>query len=230
MARNISDVLRIMRLAIGRRNENDPDSNDGTLLQYINDFATLSMSDDVKLFENFRTLSIEIDETNTEGVYIFPDDTTSTTFVNLSSQVIASLTDPVDNSVSWNELMFFEDPGQFYMRWGINNTDVLIPGFPTEVLFHGNQLVFRTIPDTSYTVNFYGYIKNSDYTTTGDPEIQFDYWLRYLAYGAALQYATDYQFEPEVMSNIDRSFKKERRLVLTRTHNQRKTQRCYPRF
>ena len=71
MAQFVSDVLRTMRLAIGRRNENDPDSNDSTLFRYIQDFITLTMSDDVKLFEQFGTLEFTIDETNTTGVYTF---------------------------------------------------------------------------------------------------------------------------------------------------------------
>ena len=53
MAQFVSDCLRIMRLAIGRRNENDPDSSDTTLRKYLNDFVSLTMSDDVKLFEQY---------------------------------------------------------------------------------------------------------------------------------------------------------------------------------
>ena len=50
MTRELSDVRRIMRLAIGRRNENDPDSGDVVLNQYINDFYSLTMPNDTKLF------------------------------------------------------------------------------------------------------------------------------------------------------------------------------------
>ena len=42
-SRLVSDVLRIFRIAIGRRNENDPDSRDDTLLSYLNDFVSLTM-------------------------------------------------------------------------------------------------------------------------------------------------------------------------------------------
>src|SRR5210317_556112 len=230
MARNVSDILRIMRLAIGRRNENDPDSNDATLLNYINDFVSLTMSDDVKVFEQWGTLSFTIDETITDGVYTFPGASTSNDFVNIGSEAIISLTDPVDSSVSWNRLQIFQDPGEFYGYWGINNTDVLIAGFPTQMLYHGDEFVFRTIPDTGYTINIYGYKKNSDFDSDGNTALPFDHWLRYLAYGAAMDYAADYSIDPQRMQIIAKQFARQRELMLTRTHNQQKISRCLPRF
>ena len=113
MARTVQDALDIMRLAIGRRNENDPDSSDDTLLSYLNNFVSLEMPDDVKLFEQFGTLSFTIDESNTTGVYTFNDVGASSDFINLSQEAYISLLDPVDNSVSWNQLPIFQDPGEF---------------------------------------------------------------------------------------------------------------------
>ncbi len=238
--RNVSDALRIMRLAIGRRNENDPDSSFDTLLSYLNDFVSLTMTNDVKLFELFGTLSFTIDETNTTGVYTLNDVGAGTDFINLSSMAFISLLDPVNNSVSWNQLPIYQDPGEFFSIWGINNEEILIPGYPTMLLFYGNELTFRTIPQTSYMVKIYGYKINNDYSTldpdTGEEvqienvELQFNYWLRYLAYGAALNYATDYRYEPSTLASIKASFSRERKLMLTRTHNQIKQSRAMPRF
>lgn len=230
MARNLSDVIRIMRLAISRRNENDPDSNDDTLVQYINDFYSLSMSDEVKLFEQFGTLEFTIDESNTTGVYTFNDVGADFKFVNIMAEGFISLTDPPNGSVSWNPITFLQDPGTFYAYWGINNTDILIPGFPTEMLYYGKELVFRTIPNTSYDVKIYGYKQNFDFSTSGDPELPFDYWLRYIAYGAALNYAEDYNLDAAKKASIERCFNRESKRLLTRTHNQRKVSRSYPRF
>jgi hypothetical protein len=229
MSRTISDVLRIFRLAIGRRNTNDPDSSDGTLLQYINDFVALTMSDDVKVFEQFGTLSFEIDETITDGIYIFPGNDTSNEFVNIGSEAIISLLDPVDNSVSWNRLQIFQDPGEFYGYWGINNSEVLNAGFPTQMLYYGNEFVFRTIPDTTYLVNIYGYKKAAEYSGSNE-QLAFDHWLRYVAYGAALDYAMDYSIDPTRIQIISKTFARQRELMLTRTHNQIKISRCVPRF
>ena len=229
MARTVQNVLDIMRLAIGRRNENDPDSNDDTLMSYLNDFASLTMSDDVKLFEQFGTLSFTIDETNTTGVYTFNDVGASSDFVNISQEAYISLLDPVDNSVSWNQLPIYQDPGEFFAIWGINNDEILIPGYPTNLLYYGNEFTFRTIPNTSYLVKIFGYKKNADFPSA-DENLEFDYWLRYLAYGAAMNYARDYRYAADVKAELTKDFAHERKLMLTHTHNQIKMARPLPRF
>ena len=230
MAQFVSDCLRTMRLAIGRRNENDPDSNDNTLTQYINDFVNLTMSDDVKLFEQFGTLEFTIDETNTTGVYTFNDVGASSNFTNISQEAFISLLDPVDGSISWNKLWIYQDPGEFYSEWGINNTDVLIPGYPTEMLYFGTEMVFRTIPNTSYLVQIYGYKVVPQFASVGDPSLPHDYWMRYIAYGAAMNYGRDYRFEGDKLGLLQTAFAHERKLLLTRTHNQIKQSRAMPRF
>lgn len=231
MTQTVNDCLRIMRLALARRNQNDPDSDNSTLTQYLNDFINLTMSDDVKLFEQFGTMSFDIDENVTDGVYTFNTVSLTGEFTNITMEAFISLASPVDSSVSWNRLNVYLDPGQFYDYWGINNTDVLIAGFPTDMLYYGTELVFRTIPNTAYTVNLYGYkvvpiFDSSD----GDPPLPFDYWLRYLAYGAALNYARDYRYEDSSRARLEKDFAHERKLILARTYNQRKTGRCQPRF
>lgn len=230
MAQFVSDCIRTMRLAIGRRNENDPDSNDSTLFQYLQDFITLTMSDDVKLFEKFGTLTFTIDETNTTGVYTFNDVGASDTFTNISQEGFISLLNPPNGSISWNRLWIYQNPGEFYSEWGINNTDVLIPGYPTEMLYYGTEMVFRTIPNTSYLVQIYGYKINQPLDEEGDEELRFDYWMRYLSYGAALNYARDYRFEGDKLALLKEAFGHERKLLLTRTHNQIKMARAFPRF
>ena len=229
MARTVQDVLDIFRIAIGRRNENDPDSSDDLLLRYLNDFVSLQMPNDTKLFENFGTLSFTIDENNTTGVYTFNDVGATHDFINLSQEAYISLLDPVDNSISWNQLPIYQDPGEFFAIWGINNDEILIPGYPTNMLFYGNELTFRTIPNTSYLVKIYGYKKLRDYPDA-DQNIEYDYWLRYLAYGAAVSYARDFRYDPSARSLIEATFKSERKLQLTRTHNQIKMARALPRF
>ena len=232
MAQLLSDVIRIMRLAIGRRNENDTDSNDSTLTQYINDFINLTMTDDLKLFEQFGTLTFTIDETNTTGIVSLEDAGAEdgVFFSNISSEGFITLTDPPDESVSWNRLEIYQDPSIFYDIWGVNNTDILIAGYPTQMLYYGTEFVFRTIPDTEYTIILYGYKIASNLSSEGDPEIPFDYWLRYLAYGAARNYAADYRFAAEETARIEKNYSRERKLLLTRTHNQRKVSRSLPRF
>jgi hypothetical protein len=68
-----------------------------------------------------------------------------------------------------------------------------------------------------------------EFEATSD-ELEKPYWMRYIAYGAALDYARDYRFENESFAMIEKNFAHQRKLVLTRTHNQVKVQRAYPRF
>ena len=230
MTRSLADVRTILRRAIGRRNENDPDSNDAVLNQYIDDFYSLSMPNDTKLFESFGTLQFTIDETNTTGVYTFNDVGATDQFMNISQEGFITFTTPPDASTSWNRLMIYQDPMQFFEKWGVNNTDLLIAGYPTEMLYYGNELTFRTIPDQSYDVTIYGYIKNQDLAADGDPDLPFDFWMRYVAYGAALDYATDFRLDESTRASIEKEFRKQKTYLLTNTHNQKKISRAQPRF
>lgn len=230
MARFVSDALRIMRLAISRRNANDPDSSDATLLSYLNDFVSLTMGSDVRLFEQYGTLTFNIDETVEDGVYTFNDVGVSSDFESISGDGFISLTDPPAGSLSWTPLQIFINPGEFFGYWGVENVDVLTVGQPTAMLFYGNELTFRTIPDTEYTVTLYGYKKHSDFSSEGDPPLDYDYWLRFLAYGAAVNYAMDYRFSDEIIRSLKSDYHREKRLMLTRTHNQIKNFRGLPSF
>ena len=227
--RSVQNVLDIMRRALGRKNTNDPDASDSILLTYLNDFVSLIQPNDTKLIESFGTLTFTIDESNTTGVYTFNDVGADSDFINLSQEAFISLLDPENNSVSWNQLPIYQDPGEFFSIWGINNDEILIPGYPTMMLFYGNELTFRTIPQTSYLVKIFGYKKLNDYP---DPNVnlEFDYWLRYQAYGASLNYASDFKYEASEIARIERTFARERKWMLTRTHNQIKMQRAMPRF
>ena len=82
------------------------------------------MPHDVKLFERHGTLVFSIDETTETGIYDFPEDT----FTNISMEAFISFLNPIDNSTSWNQLEIYQDPGEFYSIWGINNTEILVRG------------------------------------------------------------------------------------------------------
>jgi hypothetical protein len=227
--RFVQDALDIMREAIGRMNENDPQASDQVLLRHVNDFVSLNMPNDTKLYESFGTLSFTIDETNLTGVYTYNDVGASEQFMNISQEAFISLLDPQGSSISWNRLPIYQDPGEFYAIWGINNEDILIKGYPTAMLYYGNEFIFRTIPNTSYLIKIFGYKKNDDFPDADQP-LPFDYWLRYIAYGAAVNFARDNRYATEERQKIEASFKSERKLLLTHAHNQIKMSRSCPRF
>jgi len=228
MTRYVSDSLRIMRLALGRRNENDPDSSDSTLLAYLNDFVSITMPNDIKLFEQKGTLIFDID--GSTGTYTFNDVGADSNFSNISQEGFISLKDPEGESLSWNKLRIYQDPSSFYQKWGVNNEDILTVGYPTDMLYNGDTMVFRTIPDDTYTVYIFGYKISPDFSEEGNPELPFDRWLRYLAYGAAVNYARDYRFDQESLALLERNFAREREVLATNTFNQAKLSRCQPRF
>lgn len=217
-----------MRTLLGRRNESDQDANDATMLSYLNDFVHITQSDDVKLFEQFGTLEFTITTSNTTGVFTFNDVGADSNFVNIDVEGFITLTTPPTSSISWNSLWIYQDPKRFFDKWGVHNETILTKGFPTEMLYYGNKFTFRTIQDNSYDVILYGYKENAEFSSTGDPKLSFDYWLRYLAYGAAKNYAYDYNIADVRKQNIDKGFARERALMLTRTHNQRTKQRGAP--
>jgi hypothetical protein len=101
------------------------------------------------------------------------------------------------------------------------------------MLYYGNEMTFRTIPNDDYTVTIYGYKIVPIFDPDGDPQIidiPFDHWMRYIAYGAALNYARDFRFEDSARARLEKDFAHERKLMLTRTHNQAKMNRALPRF
>lgn len=229
MVRYVQDSLDIMRRGLGKKNENDPDASDDLLLRYLNDFVSLIMPNDTKLFESFGTLTFTIDEANTSGVYTFNEIGADFDFINISQEAYISLLDPVNNSISWNNLPIYQDPGEFFAIWGINNDEILIPGYPTAMLYYGNELTFRTIPQTAYLVKIFGYKKNFDFPDADVP-LTFDYWMRYVAYGAMVNYARDFRYDRSRKQDIETTFKSERKQMLAHTHNQIKMSRAMPRF
>lgn len=250
MTKTIVDCVDIMRLAISRRNQNDPDSTFDTLAGYCDDFSTLFMPNEVHLFENCGTLEFFIQE----GVDTYTWDEIGFTagFVNMSMSAFIT---NMDNTLNTNELAIYFDPFEFYSYWYIFDVTKLIPGMPSDMLFYGeneanpsdpdlipdptrpNTVVFRTVPDREYKVRIYSYKTNTSLLpyqdeddVTVNPPLAFDYWYRFIAYGAALNYASDYNYSQEALASIQRSFNKEKKLLLTRTHNQRKFGRAFPRI
>ena len=222
MSRTINDVITIFRRATSRRNENDPDANFETIIRYINDFYTFHMNQDVHLFQIEGTLEFTVDETNTTGVYTFNDVGATNDFEYLT----------VSGFINNNDLVIWHNPKEFYSRWQEFDTTKLTAGMPTDMLFYGNELVFRTIPDQEYTVRIFGYKKNVDFDEDpdGNETLPFDNWVRYIAYGAARNYAQDFNYDQERQSAIKAGFIREKNILQTREHNVRKYERSIPRF
>ena len=220
MAKTVSDAIDIMRITLGRRNQKDVDSSISKFIDYLSNFLTLEMPNDIKLFEQFGTLTFKIGETPVDGVYDFNAlPSANFSFSNISLEGFITPTASGTSSTSWNPLNIYQDPIEFYNKWGVSNVSVLTTGYPTDMLYYSDELVFRTIPDAEYNIILYGY-KRSTAVSKENESLPFDWWLRYAAYGAALNYATDYRYDAKDLSRIERAFSKEKKLLLTNTHNQ----------
>jgi len=224
MSRSVNDVIDIMRKVLSRRNTNDPSSDFATLVRYINDFAVFTMPNISRLIEEYGTLQFDVDETVTNGVYTFNDVGATSNFTSISH------TGYVDN----NPLTIYQDPTQFYNKWDQFTTADIPTGMPIDMLYYGNEFVFRSIPDQAYTVRIFGYKQITEFpgtgTTAGDEKLPFDYWVRYIAYGAARNFAQDNNYDAERMNSIMAGFKREKYNMLARTHHQTKLNRSVPKF
>lgn len=220
MAKTVADVITIMRRAVNRPNTTDPDSTDTVFLDYISDFYELYMSNDVKLFNEWGIYKFDTDATVTSGNYTIND----TNFVSSRFTVLRN-----EGWVDDQDLDIYQDPAVFFERWPFQDLSDIPTGQPQEMLIFNDTLYLRPIPDDTYTVRIVAYQENAALTDTTD-QIGQDFWYRYLAYGAALQYMNDFNYDATQLQLKEREFRRQRRLILQKTHTQRLNQRGKPRY
>lgn len=206
MAKTAQDAIDIMQRVIGEQNSQDPNASESALLGYISDFYNLMMPQDVKVYENYSFF--EFDLVADQAVYplnVAPLPINE--FVNLQPPAFIGIV----------KLWWYQDPDMFYTKWPLD-TQNLGTGKPTDVLFWGNELVFRTVPNDTYTVRIVGYHNNGTLTDATDPLFE-DYFWRYIAYGAAMDWLSDYGQMEEVVK-ITPMYQRYRSIMLNRTAKQ----------
>lgn len=222
MSKTGQNCLDLMRIILSRRNTQDEDSTDDKLLSYLNNFINLKMPNDIKLLENFKTEMIEIPAGTTE----LPINLDS--YMNASIEAFISYSETAGESISWQVIDIFQNAGDFYSRWGIDNIDKLVEGQISEVLMYGNKFTFRTIPEKDCRMMLFVYGVSPE--ITANENIPYAYWYRYVSYGACLDYAVDYSFDENRTAVINAQFNAEKRILLNRVHGQITQERCIPRF
>lgn len=215
MAKSFNDAVTIMKKVVGEQDGQNPDATNSEFLAYVADFYELQMSTDVESYDlsgywTFSTVA------NTDE-YSFKDQG----FVFVSPPVI--LTDSNANDI---RLDWYQDPAAFYNRHPVDNTNETA-GKPFDVLFYADKLLMRPKPDDVYTVTVKGYRELNVPTVGGDPDgtadLEQDYFIRYLAYGASLDYLADYG-DFETYAKVAQVFRRYRSLVLMKTSKQFRTQ------
>lgn len=218
MAKTAGDALAIMRRVIGVTDGFDPNATDNLLLQYLDDFYQLLFPQDLHVKENFRLAEFDTvaDQDEYDVGTLF-----SETYVNFAQPVF------VDDL----RMYYYESPADFYDIWPLDTTNVQ-PGQPTDILFFDGKFTLRTVPDGVYTIKILGYRVNPNFINgSGDYdqtiEIESDYWWRYIAYGAAIDWLSDFG-QPERIQTVLPIFEKYKALVANRSAIQLMTQRPKP--
>lgn len=233
-------VVDIMRRVIGRRNTTDALSTDSELMEYIGEFLRDLMPQEMKNFENFGTYSFST-VSGTEGYTFNTDNSAQPTLGDGSSDDGFQYENIGPVAYSDEQIMrWYQDPAIFHAKWGFD-TDVANPqtGQPVDILFFKDQFLLKPQPDDAYTIRIFGFRRNKDVTdeSTGDNiqaatqnDIPENYWGRYIAYGASLDYMYDFGYDPTAIQRVEGRYKHYKGLVQSRTHNQVKNQTPLPRF
>ena len=217
-------VLDIMRKVIGQRDASAPDATDSILLQYVNQFIQLQLPNDVKLLDKWTWY--EFDTTANDFDYDFNPDDNGNEFTELRPPAYSN--DSSGSTENSLEMCWFQDPGEFYAKWGyITTLADLDTGQPQDILFWEDQFVLRPVPDAVYTITIKGYQKDAD-LAIGDT-LPLDYTYRYIAYGAARDYLRDF-LDIDTLAQIEPAYQEYRELTLDRTASQNLTQIKVPRF
>lgn len=212
MAKDVGDSLTIMKNVIGHGDGEDPQATETVLIGYISDFIDLIMPQDVKLKENFDFFTFTT-VANQDEYPINQAPLPINQFVNVGEPVWL-----VDTSVnSTQRLWFYQDPEVFFDRWLLDTT-ALTPGKPTDVLYFDDKIFLRTVPDSAYQITMIGYKTNGTVDDTTD-ELFKDYYWRYIAYGASLDWFADHG-QVDQYNLFMPVFERYRDLVLSRTAQQ----------
>lgn len=214
-----SDVILIMRNVTGRIDASDPLFDDSVMLGYANDFLNLIMPQEVRLYENKTWWEFTIDE-NEEDPFQ----------VNLQDLKFTTIGPPA--YVDGFELEWHQNPDIFFTKWP--ETQTYDAQRPEDVLYYDNELIFRGPLDQEYDFKFSAYkveaqMVNSSNEADPNTALEFDYFWRYVAYGASLDIFSDYG----EMDNYQRYypvFRRYRSLVYSRTNQQLMSQRALPTF
>jgi len=104
-----------------------------------------------------------------------------------------------------------------------SQTVIYAAGMPSAVLFYGNSIILRPVPDKPYAVNFEYDIRPTELLTDASQPLLSQWW-QYIAYGAAKKVFED-RMDMESVQMIMPEFKKQEALVNRRTVNQQSQER-----
>jgi len=209
--RTYGDVLTLMRRIVGENDGSDPDATDTIFMEYIQNFVEMVMGQDVKLFDLYTWF--EFDTVADQETYVFKDQG----YTNLYPPAYV-----IDSNASDTRLNFFQSPELFFRRNSVDatNQDTSRPG---DMLFYNDEVILRPVPNDVYTIKMRAYTDLPQDLTQND-NVPQRYYVRYIAYGASLDYMADFGNDEDYAKKKP-IFDRYKSLVLKRTAEQMTTQR-----
>jgi hypothetical protein len=210
MPKTYGDAIDIMRRVIGRSGQDDPDATDGVLLSYLGDFTSLIMGQDIKSHDLYSYF--EFNTLAGQDTYPFKGERFTNIFPNVTA--------------SGFKMRYHQNPNIFFNYYPETQDWTLQQRRPTDLLFYNDEILLRPVPDDSYLIKMKGY-KEIIPPAISNTAIPQDYMLRYIAYGASMDWLADFG-EDDLMAKKFPTFTRYRALVTSRTAVQNLTQRPIP--
>ncbi len=233
-------VRDIMRRVIGRRNETDDLSTNNEFQTYIGEFIRDLMPQEIKNFQNFDIY--DFNTVNNFEQYTFNSDNSNDTTLGDGSDLDGNIFDVIGPIAFSDETLmnWFTDPGLFHSRWGFDtDVDPVPTAQPTDILFHNDRFTLKPRPDDAYRIRIFGCKINFDETdasgadtiqASSGNDIPENYWGRYVAYGASLDYMYDFGYDFDRIQVVEKRYKHYKALVHGRTFNMFKSNTAIQRF
>jgi len=136
------------------------------------------------------------------------------------------LTIETPTTINGYDLEMYLDPDMFFMKWPEVTT--YASSRPEDVLFYDEKLLFRYIPDDTYTAKFAAWKRPAALVNDNDYPVQ-ESWGDLISYGAAREILTDYA-EIERLSEIIQLKQMEQNKLMRKVHYQNVNQRAIPKF
>jgi len=224
MPKSGTEIIKILRNVTGRVDSSDPLFTNTVMLGYVNDFLSLIMPQEVRLYENKTWWEFTIDE-NSDDPYPVDLEALGFTTIGPPAYIISS-DGATPETISMFDLWWYQSPAEFFAKWP--QITPITPQRPQDVLYYNNELTFRGLPNTEYGVKIAAYKVEATLPQVTS-EIEQSYFWRYVAYGAAIDLFNDYA-ETENVQKIMPAFTRYKSLVIGRTNLQLMSQRTYPTF
>jgi hypothetical protein len=220
-----TDVINIMRNVTARTDASDPLFTNQIMLGYANDFLSLIMPQEVRLYENYTWWNFNIDPTTPNPMPVNLEALGYTT-LEPPAYIIYTNTFAVPNYENMFHLSWFQNPANFFEKWPQLTPNT--PQRPQDVLYYNNELLFRGPPDQEYGVMINAY-KVEATLPEMQSALEASYFWRYVAYGASIDLFNDYG-EDDKVQRIMPAFNRYKSLVVGRTNLQLQSQRAFPTF